>query len=250
MTQGVALGRGACPSFGGMISGIPIVRFTAAGAAFITGTGFGLYGSTSYVRAFIVACGPPSIADPTTRAINETSTAGRGWSTTAVASTRQMRYRHYTGGGVLTSPGVVTLRQWPLLSIVVTTWDAATYKSYLNGALVVSQGIATGITAASSTLDTLTVWQADPPYWLAHFLGSDGAGAFMNDAQVAAWSTSVLTQIRKNQPIIPWSGCERWWDAGAVAKDRRTWFDSIGGVVATSTTPCEIANVAKAAIYF
>lgn len=233
-----------------MISGIPIIRFTAAGALFSTSTGFGLYGSTSYVRAFIVACGPPAIADPTTRAVNETSTSGRGWSTTATANNQQMRYRHYNGVGALTSPGVVTVRPWPLLSIVVTTWDGATYKSYLNGTIVVNQGLSTGITAASSTLDTLTVWQSDPPYWLAHFLGSDGAGAFLNDTQVSDWSTGVLTKIRKNQAIVPWTNCERWWDAGNIAKDRRTWFDSIGGVAATSATPCELAYVAKAAIYF
>ncbi len=247
MTYGVSLGRGGAPSFGAMISGMPIIRFLTVNA-FVTGTGFGLYGSSSYVRAYIMACAP--LPETTIRALAETNTTGRGWITTAQSSVRSFRHRHINGVGAAVLPPVVTLRPWPLLSVVVTTWDGATYQSYLNGTLVVTQAIATGFTPASPTLDTMNVWAPYPAYWLAHFLGSDQLGAFMNDAQVQAWCTDVQRRVKLNQQLQPWSGCEQWWDVSTIPRTRQTWYDSIGGVFASSSAPCQLAYLPKAAIYF
>lgn len=244
--RGVSLGRNGAPGFGSVQSQLPILRSGAAG--FNTAAGFGLYGSTSMVRALIIA--NPDLSDTTVRSVVSCDATVRGWQITTQPNLNAIRLRWRDSVGTQNSPTSLTIRAWPKLTVCVWTWDGSTYKGYTQGNLTVSQAFANGITPANNSSDLLTPWNSTKTMFVAHFLGSDSPTAFLDDAGVAAWFTSVQNSLKSARALTPWTNCERWWDAGRVNTRTKIWVDSIGSISASQggSFPLIVSSLPASAI--
>lgn len=220
--HGVCLGRSGAPSFGATLPGITIVRRKAG--FYETGTGFGLYGSNFMVRAMICVMKPPF--DPTTHNLWRTPSS-TGWSILAAPAQGSPVFRLFDT--VATNHQVVGFTSdWPQLTIFVYTYDGTTLRLYKNGVLFTTS-TSPNINPAPPT-NTMQLLSGSDSSWIAHFLGSDGAGAFLDATGVLNWSRSASSKMIMRQNIVPWTSCEQWWNAADVT--RLSWTDRISSVVA------------------